>query len=29
MEQLLLKMDEKSEVKVIAASAFNFRIELV
>ena len=29
MKQLLLKMDEKSEVKVIAASAFNFRIELV
>ena len=29
MEQLLLKMDEKSEVKVIAASAHNFRIELV
>ena len=29
MEQLLLKMDDTSEVKVIAASAFNFRIELV
>ena len=29
MEQLLLKMDDKSEVKIIAASAFNFRIELV
>ena len=29
MEQLLLKMDDKSEVKVIAASAYNFRIELV
>ena len=29
MEQLLLKMDDTSEVKVIAASAYNFRIELV
>ena len=29
MEQLLLKMDDKSDVKVIAASAYNFRIELV
>ena len=29
MEQLLLKMDDASEVKVIAASAYNFRIELV
>ena len=29
MEQLLLKMDNVSEVKVIAASAYNFRIELV
>tara|TARA_B100001146_G_C16092306_1_gene395593 strand:- start:248 stop:814 length:567 start_codon:yes stop_codon:yes gene_type:complete len=29
MEQLLLKMDDASDVKVIAASAYNFRIELV
>ena len=29
MEQLLLKMDDKSDVKVIASSAYNFRIELV
>jgi len=29
MEQLLLKMDDTSDVKVIAASAYNFRIELV
>ena len=29
MEQLLLKMDDTSVVKVIAASAYNFRIELV
>ena len=29
MEQLLLKMDDKSDIKVIAASAYNFRIELV
>jgi len=29
MEQLLLKMDDESEVNVIAASAYNFRIELV
>ena len=29
MEQLLLKMDDKSDVKIIAASAYNFRIELV
>jgi len=29
MEQLLLKMDDASEVKIIAASAYNFRIELV
>ncbi|SVC31064.1 uncharacterized protein METZ01_LOCUS283918 [marine metagenome] len=29
MEQLLLKMDDTSEVQVIAASAYNFRIELV
>tara|TARA_B100001029_G_C15059951_1_gene457534 strand:- start:2355 stop:2921 length:567 start_codon:yes stop_codon:yes gene_type:complete len=29
MEQLLLKMDDKSDVKVIAASAHQFRIELV
>ena len=29
MEQLLLKMDDNSDVKIIAASAYNFRIELV
>ena len=29
MEQLLLKMDDMSDVKVIAASAYHFRIELV
>ena len=29
MEQLLLKIDDKSDIKVIAASAYNFRIELV
>ena len=29
MEQLLLKMDDKSEVIVIASSVYNFRIELV
>jgi len=29
MEQLLLKMDDTSDVQVIAASAYNFRIELV
>ena len=29
MEQLLLKIDDTSDVKVIASSAFNFRIELV
>ena len=29
MEQLLLKMDDKSDVKVIASSAYNFHIELV
>ncbi len=29
MEQLLLKMDDKSEVQIIASSAYNFRIELV
>ena len=29
MEQLLLKMDDKSDIKVIASSAYNFRIELV
>ena len=29
MGQLLLKMDDTSEVKVLASSAYNFRIELV
>jgi hypothetical protein len=29
MEQLLLKMDDTSDVKVLASSAYNFRIELV
>ena len=29
MEQLLLKMDDASDVKVIASSAYHFRIELV
>ena len=29
MEQLLLKIGEESEIQVIAASAYNFRIELV
>ena len=29
MEQLLLKMDDTSDVKVIASSAYDFRIELV
>ena len=29
MEQLLLKMDDTSDVQVLASSAYNFRIELV
>ena len=29
MEQLTLNITEESDVKVIASSAFNFRIELV
>ena len=29
MEQLLLKMDNTSDVKVLASSAYSFRIELV
>ena len=29
MEQLTLNITEESDVKVIASSAFNFRVELV